>query len=61
MSNLVEERLISMWSNEELRDKLDSYTCLIGADEFQSVVAEALSRLLSAHPRMGERKVEVPQ
>jgi hypothetical protein len=48
MSHPVNGKPIAMWSNEELREQLDLYVCRVDANEAVLVVAEAVSRLISA-------------
>jgi hypothetical protein len=49
MSVIVDDKPIAMWTNQKLREYLDKVVCVRQADLTQIVIAEAVSRLLSAH------------
>ena len=48
MSVVVCNKLVAAWTNEELRDELDNLVCWIDVDPGIAVIAEAVSRLMTA-------------
>lgn len=52
MSILVYGKPISMWSTEDLSDKLNEIVCTQGTPADIAVLAESVARLLSAHPTL---------